>query len=171
MSLEGFISTMYSWVATLTLAAATLAFAIAAIMYLTSSGSPDKIKKAQNYFTTAVIALAIVGFASTFFTFLRGIPSGAEGPFDIFIFMRNSLDQVTKAILPLGLVAGGLMITYAGILYMTSSGDPTKQQKAMKALSTAITGIIIIVLFWALRGFILSYLEYNANIGKTTLKL
>lgn len=48
-----------------------------------------------------------------------------------------------------------VLVVYAGYLWMTSSGEATKVDKAKKLLGQAIIGIVIIVAAYAITGFVL----------------
>lgn len=51
----------------------------------------------------------------------------------------------TNLIVPVGLTSAGLVIVYAGVLYTTSQGDPTKISLAKEYLFGAIIGLIILL--------------------------
>lgn len=55
-----------------------------------------------------------------------------------------------KFIFPLafGIAVGAII--YAGVLYITSQGDPEKLSKAKKALLYSFVGILIVALSWAI---------------------
>ena len=48
-------------------------------------------------------------------------------------------------VVPIGILLAGLVIVYAGILYATSQGDPTKLTAAKEYLFGAIIGLIILL--------------------------
>ncbi len=54
-----------------------------------------------------------------------------------------------------------ILIIYAGFLFMTSGGDPTKTTKAKKLIQQAVIGFIIIMSSYAIVSFVL-----NALLGK-----
>jgi TRAP-type C4-dicarboxylate transport system permease small subunit len=51
-----------------------------------------------------------------------------------------------------------ILILYAGFLWMTSGGNEEKIKKARQIISTAITGLAIVVLSYAIANFILQRL-------------
>lgn len=57
---------------------------------------------------------------------------------------------LTSMIVPLAAAIAVGAILYAGVLYMTSQGDPEKLAKAKKALLYAIVGILLVVFSWAI---------------------
>lgn len=57
----------------------------------------------------------------------------------------------------LGIVFVGLVI-YAGILYMTASGDNDKVKKAKTLLTQAVIGMIIIVAAYSISAFVIGQL-------------
>ena len=59
--------------------ATLLMFVIGGVMYMTSGGSPDKVKKATSIITNAVIGLAIVLLAGAIVKVLISTLTGAPG--------------------------------------------------------------------------------------------
>lgn len=62
----------------------------------------------------------------------------------------------------LGIILVGLVI-YAGILYMTASGDDTKVKKAKTLLTQAIIGIIIIIAAYSISAFVIGQITTVAT--------
>jgi branched-subunit amino acid transport protein AzlD len=58
------------------------------------------------------------------------------------------------------LVAVALIVA-SGYMFMTSAGDPEKIQKAQKALTAAVVGMIIVFLARTIIGFVLSLVDGN----------
>ncbi|MBI5370043.1 Ig-like domain-containing protein [Candidatus Uhrbacteria bacterium] len=56
-----------------------------------------------------------------------------------------------------------VLVIYAGYLYMTSQGDPTKTAKAKKIISQAVIGLIIILASFAIVSFVLDALLKKPN--------
>ena len=56
-----------------------------------------------------------------------------------------------------------LLVIYAGILYMTASGDDTKVKKAKTLLTEAIIGIIIIVAAYSISAFVIGQITTVAT--------
>ena len=64
--------------------------------------------------------------------------------------VANILNTVTFAI---GIVIV-IVIVLAGISYATSQGDPAKVKKAKDAIIYGIIGLLIVLLAWAIIGFV-----------------
>ncbi len=72
---------------------------------------------------------------------------------------RIIIARVIRVVLGfLGIVAL-LLILYAGWLYMTSGGEPSKVDKAKKILSNALIGLIIILSAFAIATFVINFLS------------
>ncbi len=56
-----------------------------------------------------------------------------------------------------------LIIIYAGWIWMTAEGDPTKVDKAKKIITNAIIGLIIMMLSFAIATFIMGWLGGKGN--------
>jgi len=50
-----------------------------------------------------------------------------------------------RLILPAGTILAGIMIAYGGILYSTSSGEPTKVGRGKEFIFGAITGLVLLL--------------------------
>ena len=70
--------------------------------------------------------------------------------------LGNVVQQVISAVLALvGLLAAAYLI-YGGVLYLTSGGDTKAADKAKHVILSAIIGIIIIFVSWALVNYVMS---------------
>ncbi|TSC90903.1 MAG: hypothetical protein CEN90_735 [Parcubacteria group bacterium Licking1014_17] len=58
--------------------------------------------------------------------------------------IQSLIDKIGAAIYDIAIPIAVIIIIYAGILFLTSSGDPTKVGKAKKALWYAIIGLAIV---------------------------
>lgn len=56
-------------------------------------------------------------------------------------------------------IAFVVLVVYAGILYMTASGDDTKVKKAKTLLTQAVIGMIILVSAYAIASFVLLQIQ------------
>ena len=68
--------------------------------------------------------------------------------------VANILNTVTFAI---GIVIV-IVIVLAGVSYATSQGDPAKVKKAKDAIIYGIIGLLIVLLAWAIIGFVVGVL-------------
>lgn len=158
----------------------------AGILYLTSQGAEEKIKKAKTLITNAVIGIIIVAAAyaisifivsqlnQAFTTFLQPETAYAQSidplgdlntAADAAGFGTPQENKITtvfakfvNAILGLVGILFLVILVYGGTLYLTSGGDKDKIEKAKKMLISAIIGTVIIVISYALTTFIFGQL-------------
>jgi len=83
---------------------------------------------------SAVCLLCLASFISA-----QSLTAPAEVPTDLKTVFTNIANGVATLITSLGAV----MIIVAGILYLTSAGNPAKVETAKKALMYAVAGIVI----------------------------
>ena len=75
--------------------------------------------------------------------------------------LTNNVQSIVKnIILALGVVCVVVMLV-GGINYMTSSGDPSKVEKAKKTILYGLIGLIICVLAFAIVNFVISQIIQN----------
>lgn len=55
------------------------------------------------------------------------------------------VDALISFLLPIGTIAVFVMIVYAGFLFISSDGDPTKIKKAQGTIITALIGLFLLV--------------------------
>lgn len=75
------------------------------------------------------------------------IPSGVDSSTNVIQASLNLLVIV-------GIVAALIFTLYGGVLWITSSGDKAKIDKARRTIIFSIIGIIVMVLAWSIVGFI-----------------
>jgi hypothetical protein len=66
----------------------------------------------------------------------------------------------------IGIVVLGLFI-YAGVQYATAGGDEGKTQSAVKMMTNAVIGLLILFIAYAASNAILGFVFQNANTGGT----
>ena len=59
------------------------------------------------------------------------------------------LDRARKAVWSIFVFAAIVMFLYAGILFLTSAGDPEKMSKAKKAVFYGVIGLVVAVLAYS----------------------
>ena len=72
------------------------------------------------------------------------------------------LEELIANIINVLLAALGIvflvLVVYAGFLYLTSQGDPEKAKKAIKLLTQAVIGLVIIIAAYAIAAFVIGKL-------------
>lgn len=58
------------------------------------------------------------------------------------------LDGIIQFIFVLAIPIAALVFAYAGFLYLTSGGDTKKHQQAVKAMTTVVKGILVVMVAW-----------------------
>lgn len=123
---------------------------------------------AQTPTTTSATTTAVSGNSDNTFTALTQIPQidniASADNFSAFI---NTLYKICIGV---GSVLAVLMIMYAGVLFMTSSGSVQGNEKAKKYISNAIFGLVLILTPTIVFGIINPSI-LNINIGSEFNKL
>ncbi len=120
----------------------TIVILVSAIQYVTSGGSPDRIKSAKDRLVQAAVSLGfLISFNAIFNLLNTRIFAGISG---------TSLDDITKLgnnVISVLLTAVGalavIFIIIGGIQYTTSAGDSNKVSKAKTTITYAIIGLIM----------------------------
>ncbi|HRY59973.1 MAG TPA: hypothetical protein P5096_01185 [Patescibacteria group bacterium] len=164
-----FLGSLYSVTYWLTLLACLISFMVATLMYISSSGNPDKIKKARKYVEAGITSLIVVVGARVFFGLLSGVQEKASGQTSsaaIFTFAGKTMGDILSLGLEFGFVLVALLIAWGGINYLFSTGNPDKIKKATAMITYALLGLVVLILFYALSQFIINFIGYNnANIN------
>lgn len=161
-----FLGALYTVTYWLTLMACLVAFMVATLMFITSSGDPGKIKKARSYLEAGITSLLVVVGASFFFQLLRGIQDrsvGKTGSAELFIFAQRSLADVLSLGLEFGFILVALFIAWGGINYLFSTGDPGKIKKATSMITYAMLGLVVLILFYAISQFVFNFTNYSSS--------
>ncbi len=98
--------------------------------------------KKKILFSAAVLGLSLV-------------PVAALAAIDPNTWIQGIIDRLlSKVILPLfsGLII--IMFVYAGFLFLTAQGDPTKIATARKVVIWGIVGVVVAFLSYSIVGFI-----------------
>lgn len=77
----------------------------------------------------------------------ENIPSGAGSA-------ENVIQASLNLLVLVGIIAALIFLIYGGILWVTSSGDKSKVERARHAIMYSIIGLIVIILAWTIVGAI-----------------
>lgn len=146
-------------------------------LYMSSSGDPGKVSSAKKTLTQAFIGLAIVMSASVILNSIR-IALGADS-FNENCATGECVDpgtMITSLIQWVIGVAGAvalIFIVVGAFGYITSSGDPSKVQKAKQTILYAAIGLVIVALAEIITAFVSgtirdanAYQTYQTTIAK-----
>ncbi|MEA3248934.1 MAG: hypothetical protein U9Q03_01080 [Patescibacteria group bacterium] len=90
----------------------------------------------------------------------RGLPgSNGEGTLAEFV---GTLVQGALSVLG---VIFFVLLVYGGALWMTAGGDTAKVDKAKKLLTSAIVGLIIVMIAYAIAFYVMSAITASTGIG------
>lgn len=108
-------------------------------MYMVSRGNAGKVASGKKIIVNALIGLAICVLASIISGAISDIISGASAMgADFFVGLANT------AFLWAGIIAV-IIIIIGGILYVTSTGDPSKTTLAKNTIMNAVIGLVIVL--------------------------
>lgn len=141
--------------------------------YTFSGGDPGKIANGKKTLTHGFIGLAIVLSANVILNTIR-IAIGAN--FTESCATQQCVDpteMVTNAIQWVIGIAGTvsvIFVVYGGILYVTSSGDPNKAQRARNMIMYALIGLAVVALAEIITAFVTNIIN-NAVDGENAYYL
>lgn len=114
----------------------TVALIVSGILFMTSAGSPEKIKTAKSALIYGCVGIGVglsaVGIANA----VKAVKRGATDFAGVIQNIATQVGDVTAGI-------GTVMIVVAGVIYLTSAGSPEKIKLAKTVLIYAIVGIIL----------------------------
>ena len=131
---------------------------IGAFQFATAQGSPDKVAKARNTVTNAVVGAIVAILASRVVGYIAGKFASPDP--DSYGLITATADKGTiTTIFNIALTALGaisvLVLTISGIQFILSSSNPDKVAKARNAIYYALTGLAVAIFGAALINFII----------------
>lgn len=127
--------------------------------YIFSAGDPGKVATGKKTLAQAFIGLAIVMSANIIMSSIRFALLGSKGSFsdcatnacvDAGAMVTNAIQWV----IGMAGVVSAIFVVYGGIAYISSSGDPTKLQKAKSIILYALIGLAIVALAELITSFV-----------------
>ncbi len=105
------------------------------------------------------LALSIPGFREI--ETPENIPSGVDAPENI---LQTSLDLLTI----IGVIAALIFLLYGGLLWVTSSGDKAKVDRARQTIIYSIIGLVVMILAFVIVQTIGYFIgsSFLSNIGR-----
>ncbi len=145
--------------------------------YTFAGGDPGKVATGKKTLTQAFIGLAIVMSANLLMSTIRYallkdtafdcITTKDDGTITASQICTKSGEVLVNAIHWFIAVAGivsAIFVVYGGISYVTSSGDPSKLEKAKKTITYALIGLAIVALAEVITAFVSNMIrEANKN--------
>ena len=133
-------------------------------LYTFSSGEASKVEEGKKTLTRAFIGLAIVLLANLIMNTIRFALLGANGQLANCATADcvNPVNMVSNVINWFIGIAGAvslIFVVYGGILYITSSGEAGKLEKAKKTITYALIGLIIVALSIVITSFVTSIIK------------
>ena len=142
-------------------------------LYIFSSGDPGKALAGRKTILRAFVGLAIVLLANVIVSSisialmgesgkLEGVNCASESCIDANVLVKNVINWIIGVS---GLVAG-IFVVIGSVGYITSSGDPSKLQKAKTTIAYALVGLIIVGLSLAINSFVFDMINAAGTEGK-----
>lgn len=128
---------------------------------MTGGSNPSMIERGRKTILSAVIGL-IIGLGSVaivnmlFSGLFGGASETSSGGINGIVNMTGE-ELLANALNLTYFIAGivaVIVIIVAGILYVTSSGDPAKVTKAKNTITYAVVGLVIILVAFTITGFV-----------------
>ncbi|MFH1170963.1 MAG: hypothetical protein V1778_00260 [bacterium] len=149
--------------------AATFMFIYGGIMMLTSGGNEKRVSQAKDILKWTALGIVFLLLGGALIRFIYQALN-AQNPNDISASIglgTASLSATTLSILRtvLGLlgIIGVAMIIWGGYMWMTAAGNEKRIERAKQILTAAITGVVILLLSWAIVWFVI---QSTTNVSK-----
>lgn len=136
------IQLVLDFVVTISIPLATLAIMVAGFLYVTSGGSEDRAKQANQAITYSVIGLLVALSAQFLRDVVIGIAGGAAAADSFAKFITNIVRAGGQVLVGLSVLA----VLYSAFLFVTGGEDQAKIQTAKRVLTYAIIGLFIATL-------------------------
>jgi len=151
----------------------TLMVLYGAFKYMTSGGSPDKIKSATQTIVWAAIGYGVIllagGLATIIISILGGSPQdldpGISTGADVSTLggIQGIIITVSQWMFGILMAVGIVFAMYSAFLFLTSQGEPDKLDKARKTLIWTIVAIFIGFLAWGTVGLVENLLGASSS--------
>ena len=136
--------------------------------YIFSGGDPNKTASGKKTLTNGFIGLAIVLTSNILISAIR-IALSADFTKDCIsnscVDPTNMVSNAIQWIIGICGIVAAVFIVYGGILYITSSGDPNKTQRAKQTIIYALIGLAIVALAEIITAFVSTVI--NNSTAKT----
>lgn len=94
------------------------------------------------------------------------IDKTGEGPAQ-FKDIETIFENIAGIIFPLGGIAVFIMLIVGGFQHLTAAGNPEATQKAWKTITSAVTGLVLLIGIW----FILRFIRQFTGVDVTKFKI
>ncbi|HBK35290.1 MAG: hypothetical protein UU08_C0009G0023 [Candidatus Uhrbacteria bacterium GW2011_GWE2_40_58] len=111
--------------------------------------------------TPVVFAQQDLGTAYETVTEGIGVTARQAG-FEDVMTLPEMIGALVNVVLSLTGLAFLILLIYGGIMYLTATGDPEKAKKAVRLITQAVIGIVILLSAYAIAQFV--FAQLNANI-------
>ena len=139
-------------------------------LYIFSSGDPAKVANGKKTLSQAFIGLAIVLLANVILNAIR-IALGANFTGDCAteecVDAGTMVSNAVQWVIGISGVVAAIFVVYGGVAYITSSGDPTKLQKAKTTILYALIGLAIVGLAEIITAFVTDMINKSKNTSFT----
>jgi type IV secretory pathway VirB2 component (pilin) len=140
-SIDQLVTSLLSVITTLIEPLAVIAIMVAAFLYITAGGVPEKVSRAHKAIIWAVVGIVIVLMS----TFLKDVVigvTGTTGASTLEDFLYEVADGLGTILMGLSV----LFVMYSSFLFMTGGQEPEKITMAKKTLIYALVGVAVALL-------------------------
>lgn len=149
------ISLIWAYGSNVIIALALFFIVLGAFFYIASAGNEEKIGQGKEMIFGSITAIIIVMLSGIL---IRTLHKPAEGTTGALSEIPNVIGNATNILIGIIGAFTMLMLIYAGFLYLTGKGEEGKIEKAQRAVTYAIYGLIIGVLAYAITNIIIKFL-------------
>jgi hypothetical protein len=148
-TVQGAVATLLGAVQGLIVWLSLLFVVIGGVLYVTSAGAPENIKKAKGMITAALIGLAIGVAAPSFLKEVGTVLGWGSSDIPSSVSGAKSLTEIVQSVLNFMLSIAGLlailMMVIGGFMYFAAAGDQNRADTAKNIVQSAVIGIAVVV--------------------------
>jgi len=150
-----FISIIWAYGSRVIVAFAIFFIVLGAFYYIVSAGNEEKIREGRDMIIGSLAAIIIVLLSGVL---IRLLHQPAQGMTSALSEIPQVIGNGTNILISLIGALSFLMLAYAGFMYLTGNGERTRIQKAHRAFSYSIYGLIIGVLSYGIANTVIKFL-------------
>jgi len=145
-SFEDLVNRIAGWIFTIAIPLAVITIIWSGVLFMTAAGDETKVTTARKALTWSIVGLAIAIIGKGFTTLIQDILSPVGGGANLTSSgVVTVLNNLANWVFALAIVLAVIMIIWAGVLFMASSGSEEKITKARKALIWSLVGVAIAI--------------------------
>jgi len=151
-SFDDLVNTIIMFLIKISIPIATVMFVISGVVFVTSVGDPGKAKTAKNIMIYTAVGLVVILVASGLIKVIQSLLGGSVVPSTGTIqnpLAYGKFEDLVNAIIgfliKIGIPIASVMFVIAGVVFVTSSGDPNKVKTAKNIMIYTAVGLAVIL--------------------------